>query len=119
MGQDKAWLRIGEQTALERVVQAGLDAQVDAVVVVGAPTRPLPPLPEGVVRVDDPADRAARRHTDEALATAIERDGLERFVDDWLAQPLFATLPSERQYRGARLRNRPEGLAASLRSCGT
>jgi pimeloyl-ACP methyl ester carboxylesterase len=36
-----------------------------------------------------------------------------------LAQPLFATLPAEAQDRAARLENRPDGLASSLRNCGT
>ena len=30
---------------------------------------------------------------------ASSRDGLERFLDDWLAQPLFAGLPPERSFR--------------------
>src|SRR6266545_3927592 len=42
--------------------------------------------------LDDPAVRAARRASDEALAAELERVGLERFLDRWLAQPLFASL---------------------------
>ncbi len=57
MGRDKPWLEVGDQTALGRVVQAGLDAPVDVVVVVGSPGRELPPLPASVTRVDDPTDR--------------------------------------------------------------
>ncbi len=69
--------------------------------------------------IHEPADRAARRRADEAQAASLEREGPERFLDDWLAQPLFATLPPDAQHRAARLRNRPDGLAASLRRCGT
>jgi molybdenum cofactor guanylyltransferase len=57
MGRDKAWLPVNGQPALLRVLAAGRDAAVDAMVVVGSPGRSLPPLPPAVVRVDDPADR--------------------------------------------------------------
>ena len=42
------------------------------------------------------ASAAARRQQDLATAARIERDGSEAFLDDWLAQPLFAGLPPER-----------------------
>ncbi len=45
--------------------------------------------------LDDPVERAARQASDDALAAELERVGLERFLDRWLAQPLFATLPPE------------------------
>src|SRR6266498_1108665 len=64
--------------------------------------------------LDGPAERAARRASDEALAA-----GLERFLDRWLAQPLLATLPPERAGRADRLANTTRGLAASLRLHGT
>jgi 2-succinyl-6-hydroxy-2,4-cyclohexadiene-1-carboxylate synthase len=67
----------------------------------------------------DPAGRAERRAADEALAAELERVGLERFLDRWLAQPLFATLPPERAGRAERLANTTQGLAASLRLHGT
>lgn len=73
--------------------------------------------------IDDPADRAARRASDEDLAAFIEREGIVAFVDRWEALPLFATqrnLPAEiaARQREQRLRNRPEGLANSLRGMG-
>ena len=40
--------------------------------------------------------RAARVDADEQLAQEIERDGIDAFLERWLAQPLFATLPRER-----------------------
>jgi 2-succinyl-6-hydroxy-2,4-cyclohexadiene-1-carboxylate synthase len=69
--------------------------------------------------LDDPVERAARQASDDALAAELERVGLERFLDRWLAQPLFATLPPERAGRAGRLANTTQGLAASLRLHGT
>ena len=69
--------------------------------------------------LDDPAERAARRASDAELAAEIERAGVERFLDRWLAQPLFATLPAERAGRADRLTNEAANLAESLRRHGT
>lgn len=72
----------------------------------------------------DPAERARREAADEALAARIERDGMEAFVDTWWeTTPVFASerdLPpaTRARLRSARLRNRPAGLAASLRGAG-
>lgn len=71
----------------------------------------------------EPAQRAARRAADEALAGRIEREGIEAFVDEWLAQPLFDT---QRRLgpaflaaaRAERLAHTARGLAASLRGMG-
>ncbi len=72
----------------------------------------------------DPAERRARVASDEALASRIEREGLEAFVNDWEWLPLFASqsrLPMSARdgLRAQRLRNNPRGLANSLRSLGT
>jgi 2-succinyl-6-hydroxy-2,4-cyclohexadiene-1-carboxylate synthase len=69
--------------------------------------------------IDDPAERAARRRSDGALADRIERDGLEPFLRWWLAQPLFASLPPEAAQIETRLAGDPAGLASSLRLAGT
>ena len=71
----------------------------------------------------DPAERAARRAADAALADRIERDGIDAFVAEWERLPLFeshAVLPAPRAaaLRAMRLRNRPAGLTASLRAAG-
>jgi 2-succinyl-6-hydroxy-2,4-cyclohexadiene-1-carboxylate synthase len=69
----------------------------------------------------DPAERAARRQADDALADRIEAIGVEAFATEWGAQELFAGQP-ERVAAAAhadRLRNTPEGLAAALRGLGT
>lgn len=41
------------------------------------------------------AERVARRAADESLARDIERDGVDAFLERWLRQPLFATLPPD------------------------
>ena len=69
--------------------------------------------------IDEVAERDARRLADERLADHVLEVGVERFVDEWLAQPLFATLAPDRAHRRARLANTPEGLASSLRTAGT
>ena len=77
----------------------------------------------GRAGIEDAAERAARRRADESLAGRIESDGIEAFVDEWLAQPLFA---SQRRLgrefvaaqRRQRLCNDARALAASLRGLG-
>ncbi len=73
--------------------------------------------------IEDPHERQARAAADAALAERLEREGLEAFVTYWEQQPLFATqarLPeAARAYlRAQRLRQRPLGLANSLRGMG-
>lgn len=69
--------------------------------------------------IEDPAERAERRASDEALADRVEADGLEPFLRWWLSLPLFATLPAEAAAMEARLGGTPSGLASSLRRAGT
>ena len=71
----------------------------------------------------DPNARIARRQGDEALASKLEADGIEPFVNYWSAQPMFAGIERRgstftARLRAERLANRPEGLAASLRGMG-
>lgn len=68
-------------------------------------------------------ERAERAAADAALATALERDGIEAFVDRWERLPLWASqerLPPETRaaLRTQRLQNAPRGLAGSLRGAG-
>ncbi|MDQ6928795.1 MAG: alpha/beta fold hydrolase [Actinomycetota bacterium] len=63
-------------------------------------------------------DRAARREADERLAATIERDGTEKFLERWLAHPLFATLDPSADELARRGQNPPEGLASALRLLG-
>jgi 2-succinyl-6-hydroxy-2,4-cyclohexadiene-1-carboxylate synthase len=69
--------------------------------------------------IEDPAEREQRREQDLATAARIERDGLETFLDAWLAQPLFASLPADRSFRAERLENTVAGLQSSLEQAGT
>ncbi len=74
--------------------------------------------------LSDPATRKARILEDEALAARILELGLERFVDEWMAKPIFASQSQLGEgslaiSRAQRLRNRPHGLAGSLRGMGT
>jgi 2-succinyl-6-hydroxy-2,4-cyclohexadiene-1-carboxylate synthase len=68
--------------------------------------------------IDDPADRAERQRSDEALATRIEAEGVESFLRFWLEQPLFSTLPAGAAGLETRLGSTPAGLASSLRLAG-
>ena len=67
----------------------------------------------------DPAERAARREADEALAATVERDGTAAFLEHWLAGALFAGLRPAPADLAARRANPPDGLAAALRRLGT
>ncbi len=69
--------------------------------------------------IDEAEGRADRRRADAALADRLMDEGLGQFLDRWLAGPLFADLTDEQAGLDARLTNRAEGLAASLRNCGT
>jgi len=69
-------------------------------------------------------ERLARTKSDQALAKRIEQQGIEWFADYWGKLPLFSSmlqLPEARQKQlhELRLRNRPFGLAQSLRGIGT
>ncbi|HVB71117.1 MAG TPA: alpha/beta fold hydrolase [Acidimicrobiales bacterium] len=68
--------------------------------------------------IRDDAERAQRRRRDDALAEHILEVGTAAFLDEWLAQPLFSTLPDDPVERAARSRD-AAGLAASLRTLGT
>ena len=73
----------------------------------------------GTGGIDNPGARADRKRNDDGMASRLEREGLDRFLDAWLAQPLFAGLSDEMRFREARRENTIEGLAESLRQAGT
>jgi 2-succinyl-6-hydroxy-2,4-cyclohexadiene-1-carboxylate synthase len=69
--------------------------------------------------IADPEERAARRAADERLAQEIERHGVDAFLERWLAQPLFATLPREQSgIDERRAGNTVEHLQHQLRVLG-
>jgi 2-succinyl-6-hydroxy-2,4-cyclohexadiene-1-carboxylate synthase len=67
--------------------------------------------------IEDDDERAARRAADDALATSLEREGVDAFIERWLAQPMFATL-ADPGFEDRR-RNSAAGLASSVRLAGT
>ena len=68
--------------------------------------------------IRDDGERAERRARDDALADHVELIGAQAFLDEWLAQPLFASLPEDPFERAARSGD-AVGLANSLREVGT
>ena len=50
-------------------------------------------LLSGTAGIPSPADRQSRRDHDEQLARDVERDGVALFLERWLEQRLFETLP--------------------------
>ncbi len=68
--------------------------------------------------IRDEAERRVRRARDEALADHVEEIGADAFLEEWLAQPMFASLPRDAQERQSRSRD-AKGLATSLRLAGT
>ena len=68
--------------------------------------------------IEDEEDRAARREADDELAAALEEQGIDEFLDEWLAQPLFADLTPETAGLEVRRQNTASGLAAALRLLG-
>ncbi|MBM3672050.1 MAG: alpha/beta fold hydrolase [Actinobacteria bacterium] len=64
-------------------------------------------------------ERQARRALDERRVQDLERDGVEKFIDHWLAQRLFETLPKEAAMADDRRRNTVHALAHQLRSLGS
>lgn len=68
--------------------------------------------------IADEGARSARVASDAALADRIEEIGVAAFLDEWLAQPMFAGLTGTAADREARLANTAEGLASSLRGFG-
>jgi 2-succinyl-6-hydroxy-2,4-cyclohexadiene-1-carboxylate synthase len=69
--------------------------------------------------IESSAERARRRRADRGLAHRIERIGVATFLDEWLAQPLFAGLSPAMQFRAERLENDAASLGSSLRLAGT
>ena len=72
----------------------------------------------------NPDERELRRLSDEALATKVETEGIEAFVEHWESLPLWQSqdrLPEKvrQKLRLQRLTNNPVGLNNSLRGIGT
>lgn len=85
----------------------------------GAPEIERLVLVGGTAGITDATEREARIAADETNAQRLEAVGVEVFVEEWLAQPMFAGLEVAQRDRRQRLRNTVGGLAASLRLAGT
>jgi 2-succinyl-6-hydroxy-2,4-cyclohexadiene-1-carboxylate synthase len=94
---------------LALVLAAREPGRIGAVVTVGASAG-----------IDDPAERARRRASDEELAAWIDSASIEAVVERWEAQPVFAGQSPEliAAQRPGRLAHRPHDLATLLRSAG-
>lgn len=97
---------MGGRTAL--VAAATRDPRVERLVLIGA-----------TPGIADPAERAERARLDDERAQRIEDIGVDAFLDEWLAGPLFAGLPADPLGLAHRRRNTAAGLAHSLRAHGT
>lgn len=100
-----------------RVVIEALTHSADASTHSGASVIQAAVLVSGTAGIEDAAAREARSASDDALATRLETVGVETFVREWLAQPLFADLDDARSQFAERITNRASGLADSLRRC--
>jgi len=69
--------------------------------------------------IDDPQARAERVEADRRTAARVRELGVLDFVQEWVAQPLFAGIPAERQYVLERTENTVDGLESSLLQSGT
>ncbi len=71
--------------------------------------------------IEEPEQREVRRQADERLAAQIEGESMERFVERWRSQPMFADeseavrLLATADHR----RNTTAGIAAALRGIGS
>jgi 2-succinyl-6-hydroxy-2,4-cyclohexadiene-1-carboxylate synthase len=117
-----------EQAAPQLVTLAGTGTYIGysmgarhvlAAACAGAPEIERLVLVGGTAGLADASDRDARVADDECKAGRLEQIGVEAFVDEWLAQPMFAGLAVDGADRRHRLRNTVDGLAASLRLAGT
>lgn len=97
---------MGGRTALLAALEPG--SRVERLVLIGA-----------TAGIADADERLDRQRLDEQRAERLELIGLDRFLDEWLAAPMFAGLPADRRGLDHRRRNTVAGLAHSLRTWGT
>ncbi len=98
---------LGARVALHVLTRT--DLAVDRTVFIGA-----------TAGIEDSADRARRRESDDIMADELEASGdVDRFLADWLQGPMFDRLSALGAAAEAeRRRNTASGLASSLRLCG-
>lgn len=69
--------------------------------------------------IDDPVERAERARADLATGARIRELGLREFLQQWVAQPMFAGIPPEHQFLMERMENTVDGLENSVVQAGT
>ncbi|MFP5489437.1 MAG: alpha/beta fold hydrolase [Acidimicrobiia bacterium] len=84
------------------------DPRVERIVLVGA-----------TPGIADDRERAERSRLDDERARRLETIGLDAFLDEWLAMPMFAGLPPDPDGLEHRRANTVAGLTHSLRRYGT
>jgi 2-succinyl-6-hydroxy-2,4-cyclohexadiene-1-carboxylate synthase len=73
----------------------------------------------GTAGLDDPRERAARVAQDLATSQRLADEGLDAFLEGWVAQPMFRGVPADRVGMDDRRRNTVAGLRSSLELAGT
>lgn len=76
-------------------------------------------LISGTAGIADDTERNMRRQADRELAQHILDINVDKFVDEWLAQPMFSSLPIDAADRAMRKINTARGLANNLLAMGT
>jgi 2-succinyl-6-hydroxy-2,4-cyclohexadiene-1-carboxylate synthase len=69
--------------------------------------------------IRDDRERTQRVQEDEGRARELEAQGIDAFIDNWLAAPMWRTLSRHNAGIDYRRANTVEGLASSLRLAGT
>jgi 2-succinyl-6-hydroxy-2,4-cyclohexadiene-1-carboxylate synthase len=69
--------------------------------------------------IDNDEERALRRESDDTVIARLEEVGLDTFLQEWVALPLFGGRPVGPLEMDDRRRNTVAGLASSLRLAGT
>ena len=69
--------------------------------------------------IESVAERAERKAEDNRRADRVMQLGAPAFIEEWLSQPMFAHLTDEQSAKVKRFENAADGMAASLRNCGT
>lgn len=75
-------------------------------------------LVSGTPGISDETERLERRFADDQMAQLIRAIGTDKFIDEWLARPMFATLPFDENDIANRKTNSADGLATSLELSG-
>ncbi|MFM8266304.1 MAG: alpha/beta fold hydrolase [Acidimicrobiia bacterium] len=104
---------LGARVVIEALVQS---AAVHSAVA-PAPLVSAAVVVSGTAGIEDSSQREARARSDDALAARIDAVGVEAFVREWLAQPLFHDLNDANSQVQQRITNLASGLADSLRRC--